>query len=66
MAMAARGYPEYCFEQHVGYGTALHLARLKEFGVSDLHRKSYKPIKLLLDLAEMKAAKDRQANHVVN
>ncbi len=41
-------YPGYGFEQHVGYGTALHMANLKKLGVSDLHRRSYKPIKALL------------------
>jgi ribonuclease HII len=25
-------YPQYCFDQHKGYGTALHLARLREHG----------------------------------
>jgi len=32
----------------VGYGTALHLELLKKFGVSDMHRKSYKPVRALL------------------
>ena len=41
-------YPEYGFEKHVGYGTALHIERLKLHGVSDQHRRSYKPIQALL------------------
>jgi ribonuclease HII len=41
-------YPQYAFDQHKGYPTALHLARLKEFGVSAIHRKSYAPVKALL------------------
>jgi ribonuclease HII len=41
-------YPEYAFDQHKGYPTALHLARLREFGVTPVHRKSYGPVKLLL------------------
>jgi len=48
MTNIAGHYPDYGFEQHVGYGTALHSARLKRYGVSDLHRRSYKPIKALL------------------
>jgi ribonuclease HII len=40
-------FPGYGFEKHVGYGTALHLARLQELGVSPLHRRSFKPIKSL-------------------
>ncbi len=44
MAQVAADYPEYGFEKHVGYGTALHIAALKEFGATDLHRQTYKPI----------------------
>lgn len=42
-------YPQYAFDQHKGYPTALHLARLREFGVSPVHRKSYGPVKALLN-----------------
>lgn len=40
-------YPEYGFEKHVGYGTKAHLEALKAFGVTPIHRKSYKPVKRL-------------------
>jgi ribonuclease HII len=48
MASLVSTYPDYGFEQHVGYGTALHLEKLKLHGVSDLHRRSFKPISALL------------------
>ncbi|MDE6833492.1 MAG: ribonuclease HII, partial [Ruminococcus sp.] len=35
-------YPEYHFEQHNGYPTQLHYEMLKKFGVSEVHRKSFK------------------------
>lgn len=35
----------YWFAKHKGYGTALHQKTLQEFGVCEIHRKSYKPIK---------------------
>lgn len=41
-------YAKWQFHKHVGYGTALHSQLLAEFGVSDLHRLSYKPISRLL------------------
>lgn len=41
-------YPDYAFDQHKGYPTALHLARLQLHGVSAVHRKSYGPVKALL------------------
>jgi ribonuclease HII len=44
MEKIAIEYPNYAFDQHVGYGTPLHRQRLEEFGVSSLHRLSYKPV----------------------
>jgi ribonuclease HII len=41
-------YPQYAFDQHKGYPTALHLERLRLHGVSPVHRKSYAPVKALL------------------
>ena len=41
-------YPNYAFHIHKSYGTAQHLAEIKEFGVLNIHRKSFKPIKALL------------------
>lgn len=47
--VAAKEYPAYGFDKHVGYGTALHITALAEFGVLDgVHRKSYKPIQQLV------------------
>lgn len=34
-------YPEYGFERHKGYGTKLHYAKLKEHGLSVIHRRSF-------------------------
>ena len=34
-------YPEYCFEQHKGYGTKLHYEKLREYGPSPVHRMSF-------------------------
>lgn len=50
MEMAAKGFPGYGFERHVGYGTKLHLEQLTELGVTVLHRKSYKPVRALIKL----------------
>ena len=41
-------YPQYGFDAHKGYGTALHLAALVSHGVSPAHRRSYAPVKQLL------------------
>ncbi len=37
-------YPQYGFDAHKGYGTAVHLAALKAHGATPAHRKSYAPV----------------------
>ncbi len=37
----SKKYDKYGFEKHVGYGTEKHIKAIKEFGLSDLHRKSF-------------------------
>jgi len=37
-------FPEYCFDQHKGYSTELHLSRLYEFGPCPIHRRSFDPV----------------------
>ena len=41
MLELAKEYPQYCFEQHKGYGTKLHYEKIREFGPSPVHRKSF-------------------------
>ncbi len=48
MARLANEFPAYGFETHVGYGTQAHVRALKEHGVTNEHRKSYKPIQAIL------------------
>jgi len=35
-------YPEYDFEKHKGYGTALHVSKIKEHGYCKIHRRSFR------------------------
>jgi ribonuclease HII len=46
-------YPAYGFAQHMGYGTAAHLAALKAHGACPQHRRSFGPVKLVLDQATL-------------
>lgn len=41
MEEMAHTYPEYGFEKHKGYGTALHYAMLDQYGPSPIHRLSF-------------------------
>ncbi len=44
----AKEFPNYGFELHKGYGTELHQERLKKYGVTKIHRGSFKPVALSL------------------
>lgn len=43
-------YPEYGFAKHKGYPTPLHIQMLEQHGVLSIHRKSYAPVKKILNL----------------
>ncbi len=38
-------YPQYGFAGHKGYPTADHLAALREHGASEVHRRSFRPVR---------------------
>lgn len=44
MVQLASQYPDYGFEQHVGYGTKAHRRSLELYGATPIHRFSYKPV----------------------
>lgn len=37
-------FPQYGFARHKGYGTALHLEKLREHGPCEIHRKTFAPV----------------------
>ena len=37
----AEKYPQYQFEKHKGYVTKLHYEMIEQFGVSEIHRRSF-------------------------
>lgn len=41
-------YPGYGFSKHAGYGTKAHLDAIKALGVTDVHRRSFGPVKSML------------------
>ena len=42
-------HPEYGFDQHKGYPTVAHLAALRAHGVSQVHRRSFGPVRAVMD-----------------
>ena len=45
-------YPQYGFAEHKGYPTAAHLAALREHGVTEIHRRSFKPVREMLQYTQ--------------
>ncbi len=62
-------FPQYCFDQHKGYGTELHLLKLHEFGPCPIHRRSFEPVAqpllALEDIAEIRSSPARRARREV-
>ncbi|WP_420607788.1 ribonuclease HII [Novosphingopyxis sp.] len=48
MREAAEAYPHYAWDRNKGYGTAAHLAALREHGPTPLHRRSFAPVAQLV------------------
>jgi ribonuclease HII len=44
MVEAAAAHPHYGWERNMGYGTAEHMAALREHGATPLHRRSFAPV----------------------
>lgn len=49
MVVLAEQHPKYGFEQHKGYGSSQHLAALAQFGALSEHRRSFAPVRLVVD-----------------
>ena len=49
MARLDRKYPEYGFAAHKGYSCATHFDALRRYGPSAVHRKSFRPVRVLSD-----------------
>ena len=42
-------YPQYGFKNHMGYPTRYHIEQIKTHGICPIHRKTFKPIKTMLE-----------------
>ena len=47
-------YPEYGFAKHKGYGTPEHLAALEKYGPLPAHRKTFAPVKKVIEMRKGK------------
>ena len=46
---AEADFPGYGFARHKGYGTPQHRLALEQLGVSDIHRRTFRPVAARLD-----------------
>lgn len=49
MEEAEKSYPGYGFAAHKGYGTRAHIEALRRLGVTPIHRKSFAPVRDVID-----------------
>lgn len=66
MADCDERYPGYGFGAHVGYGTAKHSNAIEVHGITVEHRKSFAPIKKLLDIPRISTDIVGTAKHTGN
>ncbi|MBA4386379.1 MAG: ribonuclease HII [Verrucomicrobia bacterium] len=51
-------YPGYGFAKHKGYGSAMHVRALLEYGPCEAHRRSFRPVREALGIRSRSAAPD--------
>jgi ribonuclease HII len=49
MRLLHERFPQYGLDRHKGYGTAAHLAALSQHGPAPFHRRSFAPVRRLLE-----------------
>jgi ribonuclease HII len=42
-------YPQYGFAQHKGYPTKAHIAAIQQYGIIEIHRRSFRPVSLYVE-----------------
>jgi len=54
MVTISATWPQYLFHRHKGYGTRVHREALNRYGVCPEHRKSYEPVRRVLNVERQK------------
>ena len=52
MHESAEKYPMYGWDKNAGYPTQQHLAAIEKYGINEHYRKSYGPVKKILEICE--------------
>jgi ribonuclease HII len=59
MRKLAQRYPAYAWERNVGYGTQQHRDAMQAAGVTQWHRRSYAPVRAVIEQLALFSASDR-------
>lgn len=57
-------YPEYGFDHHKGYSTKAHVEAIKKYGVLEKHRKTFEPIKSIINRSELNDSSKKQKEKI--
>ncbi len=60
MKELAKTYPQYGWDKNAGYGTKEHIQAIEKYGITDIHRRSYAPIKRFLEGQNVAPKKEGQ------
>lgn len=66
MVELSRQYPNYGFEKHVGYGTALHKTAILQHGICSEHRQSFRPIRDIISQNSSEPLKSPECCKIYN
>ena len=50
----AKKYPEYCWDKNAGYPTAEHLRAIEKYGINEHYRKTFGPVKRVVENVDTK------------
>ncbi len=56
-------YPQYGFEKHKGYPTKKHVEAVLKYGVLEGHRKTFEPIKSIINRSELNEVKKEESEN---
>lgn len=64
MKELAKSYPQYGWDKNAGYGTKEHIQAIEQFGITDIHRRSYAPIKRFLEGQNVAPSKEKKSKQL--
>ena len=61
MQQLHQAHPQFGFADHKGYPTAAHLAAIQQYGILPEHRRSFKPVRLIVEQQAQHSGQSKEA-----